>query len=229
MTVAGLTQTTQDYLKVVFSAQEWTNEPVTTSVLAQRLGLSPSTVSEGVKRLSEQGLFRHAPYGAIELTEAGRRAAVGMIRRHRLIETFLVEQLGYSWDEVHDEAEVLEHAVSDRMIERIDESLGRPARDPHGDPIPAPDGTFPALMANRLSEIAPPARLRVVRVSDVEPEILRYLRAAGVGLDTEFDLVARRDFAGTCTIEVDSVPLELGLPVAAAIWVTESPSSRPVL
>ena len=124
----GLTSVAQDYLKVIWNAQEWAPEgvpqKVSTKMLADRIGVSASTASESIRKLAEQGLVDHEKYGAVTLTEAGRRAALAMVRRHRLLEAFLVNQLGYSWDEVHDEAEVLEHAVSDRLVARIDAKLG---------------------------------------------------------------------------------------------------------
>ena len=141
-----LTTVAQDYLKVIWTAQEWSLEKVSTKMLAERIGVSASTASESIRKLADQGLVNHEKYGAVTLTEAGRRAALAMVRRHRLMETFLVRELGYSWDEVHDEAEVLEHAVSDRMLDRIDAKLGHPTRDPHGDPIPAADGQVPTPM-----------------------------------------------------------------------------------
>ena len=126
-----LTTVAQDYLKVIWTAQEWSHEKVSTKMLAERIGVSASTASESIRKLADQGLVDHEKYGAVTLTDAGRRAALAMVRRHRLMETFLVQELGYSWDEVHDEAEVLEHAVSDRMLDRIDAKLGYP------DPRPA--------------------------------------------------------------------------------------------
>ncbi len=147
-----LSSVAQDYLKIIWTIQEWSGEKVSTKLLAERLGVSASTVSEAVRRLADQGMVDHARYGSISLTDNGRDAAVAMVRRHRLIETFLVRELGYSWDEVHDEAEVLEHAVSERMIAAIDAKLGHPERDPHGDPIPTAGGSIPAPPARALSE-----------------------------------------------------------------------------
>ena len=140
--LGDLSPVAQDYLKAIWSAQEWSSEPATSKMLAVRFGVSASTVSQYLRRLAAQGLVEHAPYGSIELSDNGRHLAVAMVRRHRLIEAFLVKALGYSWDEVHSESEVLEHAVTDRMVERIDRFLGHPERDPHGDPIPRQDGTF---------------------------------------------------------------------------------------
>ena len=139
----GLTSVAQDYLRVIWKVQEWSGDKISTKMLAERLGVSASTASETIRKLADQGLVEHEKYGAVTLTERGRRAAVSVVRRHRLLETFLVQVLGYSWDEVDDEAEVLEHAVSDLMLSRIDAKLGHPQRDPHGDPIPTLDGQVP--------------------------------------------------------------------------------------
>ena len=217
-----LSTATQDYLKVIWTAQEWTDEPLTVSALSVHMGFSPSSVSEAVKKLTTQGLLTHARYGSIALTPDGEKAAVGMVRRHRLIETFLVEYLGYRWDEVHDEAEHLEHAVSDKMVDALSARLGNPVRDPHGDPIPAPDGRFPVLDARRLSRCEPGTRGVVARVSDNEPELLRYIAGLGLHLDTELTVIRRQPYAGTLTVETGGRTLDLGLPAAEAIWVVEA-------
>ena len=132
----------EDYLKTVYGHTEWQPDPITPKALADRLGVAPSSVTEMVKKMAAAGLVSHVPYGAVRLTDAGTSRALAVVRRHRLIETWLVQEMGYAWDEVHDEAEILEHAISDRLLEAIDARLGRPARDPHGDPIPAADGTL---------------------------------------------------------------------------------------
>lgn len=138
--VAGDSTVTQDYLKVVWAASEWGGAGASITGLAKRMAVAPSTASENVARLVEEGLLVHEPYKAVTLSEEGRRRAMGMIRRHRILETYLVTQLGFGWDEVHAEAEELEHAVSERLLERLDAVLGHPTRDPHGDPIPTADG-----------------------------------------------------------------------------------------
>jgi Mn-dependent DtxR family transcriptional regulator len=143
-------QPVEDYLKEIFALGERDGRPVTTSRLSERLGLSSSSVSGMLRRLATQDLIDHRPYGEIRLTNSGRAAALEVVRRHRLIEMFLVAHLGYGWDEVHDEAETLEHAVSEQLVERIDIALGRPRYDPHGDPIPGPDGALPEIDAQRL-------------------------------------------------------------------------------
>src|SRR5690554_6655643 len=135
MSVSELSASAQNHLKVIWGLQEWSDDPVLPSTIAEKSGLRPSSVSGAISKLVERGLVEHEPYGAVHLTDAGRRLALDMVRRHRLIETFLVRALGYGWDEVHDEAEELEHAVSDLMVERLDAFLGHPRRDPHGDPI----------------------------------------------------------------------------------------------
>lgn len=217
--MTDLTATTQDYLKVVWAAREWDDDGPTTTALAARLGLSVSSVSEGVRRLAAQGLLEHAPYGSIELTEKGRRAALAVVRKHRIIETFLVAYLGYGWDEVHDEAEVLEHAVSDEFVERLAARLGHPERDPHGDPIPARDGTVPHVAARRLSELEAGTAAVVARVSDDEPELLRYFAGIGLVPDAPVRVAERRDVIGTIDVEVDGAVVALGLAAADAAWV----------
>ena len=145
---------------MIWSATEWSDSPITVGAMAERMGVRPATVSDGIRRLAKQGLVTHAPYGSIELTATGREHAVEMVRRHRLLETFLVQVLGYGWDEVHDEAEILEHAVSDTMIKRIDERLGYPTRDPTVSRSPQQAGghrrhkecLFPALPPTNKSQ-----------------------------------------------------------------------------
>jgi DtxR family Mn-dependent transcriptional regulator len=226
VTVPTLSSAAQDYLKVIWSAGEWSDTRITTTSLAAKLGFSPSTVSEAVKKLTQQGLLTHERYGSIALTPAGHEIALAMVRRHRIIETFLVDYLGYNWDEVHDEAEVLEHAVSDRLIDGLADRLGNPVRDPHGDPIPSSTGpsaalTSPVLNAVQLSAVGEGEAVTVARVSDAEPALLRYLSEIGIGLDTELTLVERSDFAGTIVVRLGAAvsELTLGIPVAAAIWV----------
>jgi DtxR family Mn-dependent transcriptional regulator len=226
-----LTTVAQDYLKVIWTVQEWSLEKISTKLLAEKLGVSASTASESIRKLADQGLVNHEKYGAVTLTEEGRRAALAMVRRHRLMETFLVRELGYSWDEVHDEAEVLEHAVSDRMLDRIDAKLGYPTRDPHGDPIPARDGRVPTPDARQLSVCNDGDTGTIARISDADPEMLRYFDSVGISLDSRLEVLARRDFAGMISVAVkpadadDDDPattVDLGSPAAEAIWVVAS-------
>ena len=226
-TPAPLTAVTQDYLKVIWSAREWSDEPVTTKLLAARLGVGASTVSETVRRLADAGLVTHEPYGAVHLTDEGRRHALAMVRRHRLIETFLVEVLGYGWDEVHDEAEVLEHAVSDVFVERLASRLGHPVRDPHGDPIPGPDGELDPPPATTLWD-ADPGEWTVARISDSDPELLRYLEGVHLVPDAAVRVVERRTVTGVIATHVPaptSADVDLGEVAARAIWVVGGPGA----
>jgi DtxR family transcriptional regulator, Mn-dependent transcriptional regulator len=220
----GLSAVAQDYLKVIWNAQEWSLEKVSTKMLAEKMGVSASTASESIRKLAEQGLVDHEKYGAVTLTESGRRAALAMVRRHRLLEAFLVKELGYSWDEVHDEAEVLEHAVSDRLVARIDAKLGFPQRDPHGDPIPGSDGQVPTPPARQLWSCVDGDIGTVARISDKDPEMLRYFDSIGISLDSRLRVLTRREFAGMISVAVESADggpttVDLGSPAAQAIWM----------
>lgn len=226
MSVSELSTSAQNYLKAVWGLQEWTDEPVTPTAIADKVGVGKSTVSDAVRRLTEQGLLAHTPYGAVELTARGRGYAVAMVRRHRLIETFLVEMLGYRWDQVHDEAETLEHAVSDFMIDRIDEHLGHPSRDPHGDPIPSADGELVAPDAHLLSDVPPPARVRVERISDDDPERLQFFARQGIDIGSIVTLRPGAPFSGVIElVGEDGAVTPLGRSATDAVWVTRAEPS----
>jgi DtxR family Mn-dependent transcriptional regulator len=207
---AELTPVAQDYLKAVWSAQEWSDEKVTTKHLADRLGVGASTVSETVRRLSGQGLLEHERYGAIRLTDDGRRLALVMVRRHRLLETFLVSVLDVPWDEVDAEAEVLEHAVSDQLLDRIDALLGHPVADPHGDPIPPAGGGHVEAWGDRLDGVPTGAAFRVDRVHDRDDAALRYLAELGVRPGTVVRVVERAPFGGPLWLRVGGRERALG-------------------
>ncbi|GAA2183204.1 manganese-binding transcriptional regulator MntR [Brooklawnia cerclae] len=168
-----LNRVAEDYLKAVWSASEWGGGPATVSSLAQRFATTKATVSANLKRLVSQGLVTHDPYRPIELTDAGEQVALTMVRRHRILETFLVELLGYEWDEVHDLAERLEHAATSEMIDRVDALLGHPEADPHGDPIPSSTGEVPYLAGARVMNTAEPGRYEILRISDAVADQLR--------------------------------------------------------
>lgn len=221
MPVSDLSSTAQDYLKLIWSATEWSATPVTVGTMAERLGVRPSTVSDGIKKLAKQGLVKHAPYGSIELTDSGREHAVAMVRRHRLLETFLVQMLGYGWDEVHDEAEILEHAVSEKLIERIDRKLGHPTRDPHGDPIPTPDGHPHLPAATQLSAADTGRMVAITRISDADPQMLRYFTELGLAPDTRLTVREHRPYADVTTIRLQGRDrdIDLGASASGAIWV----------
>ncbi|MBV7411276.1 metal-dependent transcriptional regulator [Dermabacteraceae bacterium TAE3-ERU27] len=220
----------ENYLKVILSLNEWGGGEVSAKVLAERLGAAPSSVSETVKKLAAAGLVVHTPYRGVSLTEEGRRIAVATVRRHRVVETFLVEYAGYGWDEVDEEAEVLEHAVSERLVNALWERLGRPLADPHGDPIPLPDGTLPgtpgAGEAVPLTTLPEGSRASVVQVSDRSSEILRYLEDLGLLPGAEVEVGAQRPFAGTQNLRVTGADeagqwreVEVGRVAAEAVRV----------
>ena len=220
MTRQELTASFEDYLKVIWASKEWTDKPLTINDLAARMGFAPSTVSEAVKKLTDRGLVTHRPYRAIDLTDRGTSVAIQMVRRHRLVETFLVDYLDYSWDEVHTEAEILEHAVTEVFIDRLAAKLGHPTRDPHGDPIPDHDGHIQHPPAIRLTHAPLNQSLTVIRVSDKYPEVLKYLRASRVELDTPLSVLDRNDAAGVIAIEVHGRSSDLSIVAADAVWVT---------
>ncbi|PWC05454.1 metal-dependent transcriptional regulator [Agromyces badenianii] len=212
----------EDYLKTVYAYTEWQPDAITPSVLAGRLGVAPSSVTEMVKKMASAGLVSHVPYGAVRLTDTGLAQALAVVRRHRLIETWLVEEMGYSWDEVHDEAEILEHALSDRLLEAIDVRLGRPRNDPHGDPIPEADGTLEREPALLLAEAPAGHRGTVLRISDRDPSVLRELDESGVRPGTELEVTDAAADRFAVTAAVGGSPVDLALPreTAASIWVT---------
>lgn len=212
----------QNYLKVVWGLQEWSDEPVTPSDIARRTGVRLSTVSDAIRKLAAMGLVEHARYGHVGLTEAGRVQAVEVVRRHRLIETFLVQSLGYTWDEVHEEAEVLEHAISEKLVARIDAVLGHPGRDPHGDPIPSSDGVVHRPEASPLTKVRPGERVRVERISDVDPVLLQYFADQGVVVDAELEIGEAGPFAEAVAVRVAGrdEALTLGAASTDAVWVS---------
>jgi DtxR family Mn-dependent transcriptional regulator len=172
-----------------------------------------------LKTLKETGLAEYTPYEGVRLTESGRRLALRVLRRHRLIELFLAHTLNMSWDEVHEEAENMEHAVSDLLIDRIDEYLGHPQSDPHGDPIPKADGTVPEAVVTSLSEGHAQQRFRIERVLDQSPEFLRYLSEAGLSLGAEGVVVSHRPESGVITLEVNAAQTTLASSVAEKLLV----------
>ncbi len=221
---SALSSVMQDYLKVICNAGEWDETAVTTSVIAARVGVSPSSASEMIRKLAALGFLQHERYGAVELTAQGRTIALRVVRRHRLVETYLVAELGYTWDEVHDDADILEHAISDRMLARMDAKLGFPTRDPHGDPIPSADGTIIIPPANRLIDLEPGSTGSVARISDDEPEMLRYFQEKDLVLDVSVEVLARLPFGAGTSIRVGGSAgqqVDLGDRAAEAIWVSK--------
>ncbi len=225
----SVTSAVEDYAKTIFKLQN--DEPglqaVTTTALAARLKVSPSSASGMIRRLSELGLVTYAPYHGVRLTETGRRVALDVLRRHRLLESFLVEVLGLGWDQVHDEAEVLEHALSERLEELIAARLGDPVRDPHGDPIPTRDGRILAPPARRLDTLAPGDSGVLVRVSDADPAILRYLTAQGIRLGQPVEVLEREPFGGPLVVRIGASAHSFGGTLAAALWIGAESEAAP--
>lgn len=214
----------EDYLKAVYKLERDV-APVSTSDLAERLGRSAASVTNMVKSLAEQGLVSHVPYYGVRLSAEGRRAALRIIRRHRIIESYLIERLGYSWDGVHPEAERLEHAVSDDLVDRMAAALGDPATDPHGSPIPTREGSIERRELKPLAEAEPGTSAIIRQVADRDGDRLRTLSSMGLLLGTKIDVLTM-DESGACTIRIGSVKHSLNAGLAAGIRVEPTPTER---
>ena len=212
--------TIENYVKTIFQVSvESGGQPAATGKLAEALNVSPGTVTSMLKTLADSGLAEYTPYEGVRLTEAGRSLALRVVRRHRLIELFLVHTLGLNWDEVHEEAENMEHAVSDFLVDRMDEYLGNPECDPHGDPIPRADGTLASQSSTSLATWDVGPTFRLVRVVDQSPEFLRYLSEMGLPLGTEGKVSANRSEAGIVTVNIDGNETTLGHEAAHKLLV----------
>jgi len=214
-----LSASIEDYIKTIYSL-EHEHERATTQRIAQRLGVKMASVSGMMKHLASEGYVKHVPYYGAQVTEKGRTAAIRTIRRHRLIELFLTDVLGMSWDEVDSDAEELEHALSDKLVERIYEHLGRPEFDPHGSPIPRQDGSVPVRASVRLSEAPVQTRLIVVEVCDRDPEFLRHLTTLGVRIGSVIRVLAHARSGGATTISVGRKTSTLVRDAAHRMWVS---------
>jgi len=215
------TSTVEDYLKcILLEGQKQKGSLVPMGQIAGALGVAPGTVTSMVKTLAKSGLVSYEPYSGVELTEAGRQLATHVLRRHRLIELFLVRVLEVDWSEVHEEAELLEHAVSDRLIDRMDEMLGRPSADPHGDPIPDAMGKLDEPRAASLLGCPLAQSLRVVRVTDQSPEFLQLAEREGLMPGSELTVNSRSEASDTVVVEgVDGERTSLGYRAASKIQV----------
>jgi DtxR family Mn-dependent transcriptional regulator len=214
------TSTVEDYLKCILAAQPRQAESlVTMGEIGSSLGVAPGTVTAMVKTLAESGLVSYEPYSGVRLTEAGESLAMHVLRRHRLIELFLVRFLELDWSEVHEEAELLEHAVSDRLIERIDEMLDRPSVDPHGDPIPSREGEMVELEAATLLACDLDEQHRVVRVGDQSADFLRFLENWGLVPGREVVVEERSEAADSVRIRVGEQQVSLGFRAASKVYV----------
>jgi DtxR family transcriptional regulator, Mn-dependent transcriptional regulator len=216
-----------DYAKAIFALQaRGPDEPVSTSALAERLGITPGSVSAMLKKLDELGLVEHEPYRGVRLTASGRRVALEVIRHHRLLERFLADTLGMPWDRVHDEAEVLEHVLSDELEELIASKLGNPQLDPHGDPIPSADLELKEPSTRSMQSLEGGDAGVFVRVSDSDPEMLRYLASRGIAPGERFCVRERQPFDGPLLVDFGGRELTLGGGLAAAMRVAVDGGER---
>ena len=219
LTHEPLTRSVEDYLKTIYSLS-LKGEPATTSAIAEQLEVAAPSVSGMIKRLSEQGLLEYQPYRGVQLTADGRRLALRMVRRHRILEAYLVRFLGFGWEVVHQEAERLEHAVSDALIERMATALGDPHFDPHGDPIPDADGSIPELIYTPLSEIPVGETAQVRRADTNHPDRLRYIASFGLTPGARVKVIDRQPFHGPVTVLVDRTQHILGDEIARLLLCT---------
>jgi DtxR family transcriptional regulator, Mn-dependent transcriptional regulator len=194
--VETVTSAVEDYAKAIYALETRGGAAVSTTALAERLHVSAASASSMVKRLAEMHLVEHEPYRGVRLTPEGVKVALEVLRHHRLLEVYLAEELGVPWDRVHDEAEVLEHVLSEELEALIAAKLGHPTRDPHGDPIPTPDGRIDEAPTTALRDLDTGACGVFVRVSDSDPEMLRYLSERGIAPGAEFEIVEKQPFDG---------------------------------
>jgi DtxR family Mn-dependent transcriptional regulator len=215
----------ENYLKNIYKLSS--NEgKVTTSSLSEKLQISAASVSEMIKKLAEEGTLTHTPYKGVELTDEGKKLALRIIRKHRLWEMFLVEVLHFRWDEIDDEAERFEHIMSDKMEEKIDHVLGHPLLDPHGDPIPTKDGEIHCTMSYPLIDSQAGTRVRVLRVSDSNSELLQYVASIGISLNKEIGIKQKMNFDQSLLVIINGKEINISSTIASNIFV-ENIEERP--
>jgi len=213
------TAAVEDYAKAIYSLTGWGEETASTNDLAEKLGVKAGSVSAMIKKLDAAGLVERVPYHGVRLTAEGTQVAMAVLRRHRLLELFLAEVLDVPWDRVHDEAEVLEHWLSDDLTDLISKKLDDPGFDPHGDPIPDRDLEIVETETAALADLAPGDSARFVRVSDSNPEMLAYLSECGIAVGDQLQLIERQPFDGPITVKIGSESHVLGLTLAQAMRV----------
>ena len=213
-----LSQALEDYLKVIY-VLETDGEKATTTAIAQALDVSNASVTNMLKKLAGMNLIVHESYKGAELSPAGKKVALEILRHHRLLELYLKEVMGYSWDEVHDEAEKLEHHISEQFEDRIAELLNHPTHDPHGDPIPTKDGVMPEKATLALNEAEINTLYMVGRVRDQNPELLRYLEQQGVLPGVELTIMEKAPFDGPINLKIDGELISLGFTIAQNIFL----------
>ena len=214
-----LSEAIEDYAKAIYALARRGDGTVTTTALAKRLRVTPASATAMIKRLAERGLAEHEPYHGVQLTAEGERVALSVLRHHRLLELYLAEHLGVTWDRVHEEAEALEHVISEDLEARIAAKLGHPTHDPHGDPIPDAALIMEEAHTRRLSDMEVGDRGRFVRVSDSEPEMLRYLDKRGIALGDQLEVIDRQPFDGPLTVRFGREDHVLGGGLAKAMRI----------
>jgi DtxR family Mn-dependent transcriptional regulator len=219
------TERVENYLKGIYELADQKGK-VTTSLLSERLGVSAASVSEMLQRLAEEGMVKHVPYHGVALTRTGRKHALRTIRRHRLWELFLVEVLKFGWDEIHEEAERLEHLTSERLERSLDAALGHPRIDPHGHLIPSAEGVIQDDRPPTLAEAAAGSAVKVMRVSDSDPEMLQYLTKLGIGIHQTLRIKERMAFDGSMRVEIDGQERFISDKLAQQLFVQETGPDR---
>lgn len=219
----ALSQSTEDYLKVIYTLEEGSEKKgISTKDIAAAMNVSAASVTNMMKRLSEMGLVKHESYYGVQLTDTGEKVALEIIRHHRLLELYLKEIMGYSWDQVHDEAEKLEHHISEQFEDKIAELLNDPIYDPHGDPIPSKDGMMPEEMASKpLSEAVTGKDYIIGRVKDQSPELLRYFEEIGIIPGVKISIKKREPLKGPITLKIENHEQVIGFDVAQNIFLVE--------
>lgn len=222
--LSDLNVTSEDYLRAFYRLEEVEGR-VSTTDLARELDVSAPAVSEMITKMAETGLVDHVKYKGARLSDEGRHLALMVTRRHRLWEVFLIEHLGFAWDEVHEHAHHLEHIGSAELVDRLDDFLGRPSHDPHGDPIPGRDGSLPSDDLHRLSTVRSGSTCIVRRVSDEHPEVLRYAASLGLSIGATLRISERIEFDGSLRLLVDGHERVVGEKLGGHIWVELSKKS----
>ncbi|HEY6952324.1 MAG TPA: metal-dependent transcriptional regulator [Bacteroidota bacterium] len=208
----------ENYLKNIYKIQTVEGKVSTTS-LSEKLQISPASVSEMIKKLAEEGSLTHTPYKGVELTESGKRMALKILRKHRLWEMFLVEVLHFGWEEIDEEAEKFEHIMSGKMEDKIDEVLGFPSVDPHGDPIPSKNGTVKVVRSYPLSDVKDGVIVRVLRVNDANPELLQYASSIGLSLNKRLSVKQKMKFDNSLVVKIGSREMTISATLAENIFV----------
>lgn len=216
-------QALEDYLKIIYKLESSVQEMkgVQTSAIAERLSISQASVSNMLKKLAEQKYIKYAPYYGVSLTESGRKIALNMVRKHRILEQYLVERLGYSWDEVDEEAEVLEHSISDTLANRMWDVLGQPTHDPHGSPIPSIDGVVTKQNVMPLTEIALGTLVELKRIKNRSPQELRYLASIGLTTGVHIEVIKVAPLEGPLQVAVNAELHAIDYRLALALMVRE--------